>query len=218
MLYLDGDMIVRHSLLPLWNTDITGCAVGVVCDYDSGMDRYNNYNRLKYSPHLGYFNAGMLLVNLKYWREHQVVNEFAEDIRHHSEDIRFHDQDVLNFVFRERKKEVSVKYNLQSGFLLKHPYCDYEKNEQDIHEAIKDPVIVHFVLSKPWYAYNREPTHPFASTFFKYQNQTKWRGVRIDRRSYKLRIINFVADMLRKCGLKPKLPVLLEYIDIDPID
>lgn len=216
VLYLDGDMIVRHSLLPLWETDLTGYAVGVACDEASGVIEY--YNRLKYPPYLGYFNSGMLLINLSFWREKQVVNEFTEYLQHHSDDIRCHDQDVLNYVFRERKKEVSVKYNLQNGFLYKHPNYDYLKYEQEVLEAIKDPVIVHFIGHKPWNAYNRGSIHPFASTFFKYQNQTKWRGVRTEKRPMKLRIINFVADVLRKTGLKSQLPLCNQYIDIAPID
>ena len=66
VLYLDGDVIVRHSLLPLWNTNIEEKAVAAAYDCSSGRIEY--YNRLKYPFELGYFNAGVLLINLKYWR------------------------------------------------------------------------------------------------------------------------------------------------------
>lgn len=46
VLYLDGDIIVRHSLLPLWETDMTDYAVGAVMDVSDGDIRI--YNRLKY--------------------------------------------------------------------------------------------------------------------------------------------------------------------------
>ena len=36
VLYLDGDIIVRHSLLPLWQTDLTGYAVGATIDASEG--------------------------------------------------------------------------------------------------------------------------------------------------------------------------------------
>lgn len=44
ILYLDGDCICRHSLLPLWETDISHYAVGAVFDRSEGNIEY--YNRL----------------------------------------------------------------------------------------------------------------------------------------------------------------------------
>lgn len=61
VLYLDCDTIVRHSLLRLWNTDLTGYAVGVVMDVSDGDIRI--YNRLRYPFTKGYFNSGVLLAS-----------------------------------------------------------------------------------------------------------------------------------------------------------
>ncbi|GHT96385.1 hypothetical protein FACS1894141_6480 [Spirochaetia bacterium] len=70
ILYLDCDIIVRKSLVDLWATDITHNPIGAV--YDMTIDDIRNYNRLRYDRALGYFNAGVLLVNLKYWRDNNV--------------------------------------------------------------------------------------------------------------------------------------------------
>ena len=215
VLYLDGDIIVRHSLLSLWNTNLKDSAVGAVPDPSDGDLEF--YHRLNYPPELGYFNAGVLLVNLEYWREHDVVSTFMGYMQEHTDKLICHDQDVLNVIFSDNKIVLPIKYNLTNGFILKSPQFDYRKYEKVVLEARKDPVIVHFTVEKPW-NYSRQPKHPFSSTFFKYQSQTKWKGVRIDKRPFKLRIINFIADTLRKYGLKSQLPPWYEFYDIPPID
>ncbi|MBQ2210107.1 MAG: glycosyltransferase family 8 protein [Prevotella sp.] len=216
VLYLDGDIIVRHSLLPLWITDLGNDAVAVVPDGFNGMMEI--YQRLGYPSKLCYFNAGVMLVNLKYWREHMVVKDFLEYLETHAEDILYQDQDVLNVVFKDKKTILPIKYNLVSSYLWKIPLFDVNKFEKELIEAFTDPVIVHFIAGKPWYVYQRCP-HPFKNTWNKYQNQTKWKGVKIEHRPFKLRVINFMADLLRKWKLKAQLSVKDRgYIDINPID
>lgn len=218
VLYLDGDVIVRHSLLPLWNTNIEEKAVAAAYDCSSGRIEY--YNRLKYPFELGYFNAGVLLINLKYWREHQVLNDFISYMENHADSIRCHDQDVLNVVFRCRKVTVPLKYNLQHLFLLKK--CDdydYWKLEQEVLEARGDPCIVHFTSRwKPWRIYRRGWVHPFSSTWDKYQNMTKWKGVKYDYRTKSQRIRRYAGNILRRFGLLPPLRQNSKFLTIAPID
>ena len=218
VLYMDGDIIVRHSLLPLWNTDLKDYAVGAVPDVIEIEYSKAYSKRLNYPSQLGYFNAGVLLVNLEYWREHNVVTDFISFIQKHADILLCHDQDLLNVLFSDKKVMLPIKYNLTSGFLWKQPQYDFRKYEKEMEEAWRDPVIVHFTAEKPWSSYRRHTKHPFSSTFLKYQSQTKWKGVKKDHRPFKLRVINNVADMLRKYGLKSQIPPLYEYIDIAPID
>lgn len=214
VLYLDGDIIVRSKLSQLWNTDMTNHAIAAVPDAIEDTTEF--YNRLKYPRCKGYFNAGVMLVNLDYWRKHNVVSEFMDFIKNRANDILYHEQDVLNVIFQDKKVTLPIKYNLNSGFLWKSPRYD-RKYERDVLEARREPVIVHFTEEKPWIYYQRNP-NPFISTWLKYQNQTKWKGVRIDKRPFKLRVINYVADILRKYRMKFQLVFLKEYIDIAPID
>lgn len=214
VLYLDGDTIVRHSLDELWNADLSCFALAAVPDMRTGtIDRYN---RLRYPSTMGYFNSGVLLINLKFWRDNQVLKVFTDYISSHRDDIFAHDQDVLNYVFRGLKKHLPIKYNFQHGYLWKEPLYDYWKYEKEVLEARKDPVILHFTSgNKPWVKYQPDP-HPFCSSFYKYQNMTKWKGVRIDNRSIKTRIRTFVGDILRWMKVRPT--VKNDFIEIEPID
>ena len=216
VLYMDGDLIVRGSLASLWDTELTGYAVAAAVDGLSGDIEI--YNRLRIPIEKVYFNSGVMLVNLDYWREHAVINEFYDFIRTRAEDIALWDQDVLNYVFQDRKTLFPIKYNLTSGFLFKTPRFDYWKNERELKEALKNPVVVHFAGDKPWYYYLRAP-HPFTSTWKLYQDQTLWKGVTWEHRSRKLRMVNSMADTLRKFRILPKGNAYWSYyIDIAPID
>ena len=217
VLYMDGDIIVRHSLLPLWNTDLKGYAVGAMPDI-IGIEYSGEFSkRLNYPSQFGYFNSGVLLVNLEYWREHRVVRDFMRYIQEHADILIFPDQDILNALFHDKKVVLPIKYNFICGFLWSSSQYDFGKFGKELREALKDPVIVHFTGGKPW-QYSRLPQHPFSSTFYKYQRQTRWKGMKVERRSFRLRIVNYVADLLRKYGLKSQIPPLYEYIDIAPID
>lgn len=210
VLYLDGDVVVRNSLLSLWQSDIEKYAVAAVPDM-SPEDIYS-CERLNYDLRMGYFNAGVLLINLRYWREHNVIERFCEYIRTNYNSILLQDQDVLNYVFREEKYMLPYKYNYQQNLVTKKYYY---YNINAVLEACKDPIVLHFSgYNKPWNSY-KTTYNPYNSSFYKYQNQTIWKGLTIDRRSFKLKIKNHVAKILRKMRIKS---TVCGYVDIQPID
>ena len=213
ILYLDGDIIVRHSLLSLWNTDLTGYAVAAVNDSLHTDIHYDA--RLGYPSDKGYFNAGVLLINLGYWREHNISQHLTDFMESHHDVLTFHDQDILNGVFWNQKVSLPIKYNLVSGYLYKQFSLEKRKDQQEIIDARKDPVIVHFAANfKPWESYIRFP-HPFNSTFYYYQDLTKWKNHRVDNRSLILKTKNYITDYLRRIKVLP--PLNSYYIDVKPV-
>ncbi len=217
VLYLDGDVIVRRSLLPLWDIDLTDYAVAAVPDKTESWGE--KYDRLGYSAELGYFNAGVMMINLDYWRRGHVIDNFVNMLMNRPQAIVCYDQDVLNYCFREKKLHLPIKYNMQDGYLYIVPGYDYQKYEAEVLEARKDPVIVHYTNGKPWYTYNRHQ-HPWRSLFFKYCEQTIWKDEPLwEMRSLKMRLIKRIAVVLRRWKIIPELPPNgYEYIDIPPID
>ena len=215
VLYLDGDTIVRHSLTTLWEIDLSGYALAAVTDMSSG--NIEIYNRLRYPKELGYFNSGVLLINLDWWRKNNAISLFVEYITKYSERIKFQDQDILNAVFSNHILFLPVTYNFQHGFLKRIPNYDYRKYEKEVEEARKDPVIVHYTLGKPWEK-TVPDAHPFTSTFTKYQRQTIWRNSKkIDRRSTMLKIRFFIGQILRYLRLRQRSRTNI-YIDVLPVD
>ena len=214
VLYLDGDLIVRQSLLPLWETDISEFAVAAGYERPYQMSSSDYFDRLGYSPQLGYFNSGVILINLDFWRRNQISRKIFGLLNDCPEKLVLGDQDCLNIVLKENKLELPPKYNLISSFLYAESF-DKAQSEEEVRTGIENPVIVHFTTDKPWYKYVRDP-HPYGSTFIKYQDETRWKGQRVDRRPIKRKLINAVADIMRSLKLKPKLEPL--YINIKPLD
>lgn len=196
VLYLDCDMIVRKDLTDLWNINIEDVAVGVALDGMDGLIQL--YNRLEYPIEKGYFNAGMLLINLKFWREKKVLHKSLLFIEHHYDRIVSHDQDVLNYVLQDSKKHVSFTYNFGECFLYepKMMQFDYFKYKNEIDEIIYDPAIVHYTLSKPW---RTTCLNPFRTLFYRYRDETQWKGMPLEKPNRTIKSIG--KGILRKLGL-----------------
>lgn len=209
VLYLDGDIIVRKSLDDLWNLDISKYALAAVPDQSEAIFEEENY--LKVEHWHGYFNAGVMLVNLKYWKERNLRKDYYNFIQNYPDRIRLRDQDVLNYVLNEKKLLIPIRYNFTGGWLLKSRKIDTEKYKDQIDDAIKDPVIVHYTPGeKPWTTYCRQP---YKALFLKYKSQTIWKGTPlIENRPLKLRISKFFSGILRKFKLMPEIPYGKEYI------
>ncbi|GHU75169.1 LPS 1,2-glucosyltransferase [Spirochaetia bacterium] len=170
VLYFDCDIVVRKSLAALWATDITHNPIGAV--YDMAIDDIRNYNRLRYDRALGYFNAGVLLVNLKYWRDNNVSNKIIQYINRYPERLQYWDQDALNGVLIKDLLALPFKYNMQTFFFLKDPMLRIDFINE-IENDIKDPVILHFSTScKPWL---KGLYSPAKSEYFKYLALSLWK-------------------------------------------
>lgn len=179
IIYLDGDIIVRDSLSQLWETDM-GKEIPIAGVPDAENSTVGHYNRLRYPMELGYFNSGVLLINLDYWREHNVLEDFLRIISEKRPVLRCHDQDVLNYLFRENKLMLPVKYNMQNCFLYRRDLVPlpWTLNEQ-IAEGQQQPAIIHFVTTpKPWHS---DCHHPYKAEFEYYRNRTEWRNMQEKR-------------------------------------
>lgn len=192
VLYLDCDMVVTDNLSGLWNADIEHCAIGAIAG--GSCDNPSTYERLQYPRELSYFNAGVLLINLKYWREHDIANQTLQFIKEYPERIKWWDQDALNYVLRETKLELPLKYNLQDLFLYQNPTIS-DKYKTEIEKAIAERTIIHFTSpNKPWY---KECTHPLRSEYIRYLSLTEWKDTKPQTRNRDLFLITFIKRIYR---------------------
>ncbi|NMA74619.1 MAG: glycosyltransferase family 8 protein [Bacteroidales bacterium] len=173
ILYLDSDLIVRKNIRSLWNTDITDYAIGCVEDMFSSKQSY--YERLQYDPKYSYFNSGVLLINLDYWRNNEVLQELMTYFHQQKDKLIFIDQDLLNGVFYSRKKNLSLMWNVQDGFLRVKRHVR-SATSRELDEIISDPAIIHYTgEKKPWH-YKCE--NPYKVEYFYYLDKTQWKGER----------------------------------------
>lgn len=198
--YFDGDVIVRTSLKKLWNLNLEGKSLGAVPDALSGTLAY--YNRLHISIAKGYVNSGVLLINLKYWREHGYTEKFVQFIQKHPERIVLPDQDVLNYVAQDSKIFIPMKYNLQTLFLYKLPYQYFSiyQFKSEFEEARVCPAVIHFSGCRPW---EEGCKNPYKDEFFKYRAHTIWANEPLQKAhtSLKFKIKEFLRWALTPVGI-----------------
>lgn len=172
VLYLDCDIIINSSLNPLWNIDLKGYALGAV-DESATVDP-ELYTRLQYPSVHGYFNAGVLLLNLEYWRYNAVSELCFDYIKNNADRLVLNDQDALNAVLYNQWMHLSYRWNMETSFYTVKFAKKHEDNYEYI-QALKSPAIIHYTWeAKPWNGFN----HPMKEYFFKYQDLTEWKKLR----------------------------------------
>lgn len=171
VLYLDCDIIVDGSLGELFDAVWNDVAVGVVTDMSYNQKEF--YERLQYEEEKGYFNAGVVFINLDYWREHGIGQQCMDYLENHYDRIWNNDQDVLNVVLRDKKLTLPVRYNFQVQFLMSYFYPTYSPQLQEDIKETTQPIIIHYAAElKPWMAYYY--SFPFYRTWQKYKKLSPW--------------------------------------------
>lgn len=209
VLYLDCDIIVNKSLQELWNTDISNIAAGVIIDSGHFIEDRNMMCGLENAEQ--YFNSGVMLINLDYWREHNLLSDFLEFIKSHKDVLRSHDQDVLNATLKGHTVYLPIIYNFQDFYLFP-PYFDKygDKLKHNILSMRNDDIAI-FHLSMPvkplscWHY-----TYPFHALWRKYKIISNWK--RIPYSNSQKEIISF--RILKVCWILGIKKTRIKFIPI----
>ncbi len=170
ILFLDADMIVTDSLLPLWTTDISRHPFAAVANPRYPFLSNWPLNELGISDPRRYLNSGVLLMNLAWMRREGFVAMIRRYAEGHPGNC-FPEQDALSALFHDRFLELHPRWNVQQTLydlpLEKLPYSALE-----VAEAIGSPAVIHFLGPyKPWqYMCN----HPMRHLYFEHLRQTPW--------------------------------------------
>jgi lipopolysaccharide biosynthesis glycosyltransferase len=171
VLFLDSDLIVRSSIVELYDTAFEEHTLAAVENPFSTSDA----ERLALPTGAAYFNAGVLLINLRAWRDEGTCEKAIEYINAQADVLRFHDQDALNATLRGRWRKCSPVWNAQEAFFLTRcAAAELGVDKRELRSTRSNPRIVHFTGSaKPWDGYLN---HPFEDEYFKYLAWTPWKG------------------------------------------
>ena len=173
VLYLDCDILVRQPLDALWALDLDGHVLGAV----AAPNDPENCRRLQLDNGRGYFNSGVLLIDLDRYRRFGVYRKAIHFVQCHPERIRWHDQDVLNHLLRDHWLSIADCWNvttpwwLISGDTLRP---DVDLRDPDHHLPFV-PALIHFTGGgwyKPW---NYLCLHPHRQAYRHLASQTPWR-------------------------------------------
>jgi lipopolysaccharide biosynthesis glycosyltransferase len=179
ILYLDADLIVMDSLSKLWNFSIGTNAIGATIDTIAilkGAAILDHLKALQLPEQHVYFNAGVLLLNLKVLRDLRLLEIVKEWTQRYLSLMINSDQDVLNAILAGSVSYFDLRWNLQAPLIA--PIKLGWKCSTEHVKAVSDPGIIHYVsYRKPW---RKEFKLPYQSLYFKYLAQTPWKDDEID--------------------------------------
>lgn len=209
ILYIDADTVVLDSMLELCDYDMDGYACAMAGSGMTGVVK--QYLQLQ-----NYFNAGIIYFNLKYWREHNVEQDFI-DVINSEECYKYTiigDETLNNYVMRDRIKKLPLKYNFEStwwlwgwNFKLYKKLGWYSPEDcyytiAEIQEAKNKPCIGHYVdltTGRPWDYLN---DNPFRKEFEQYSELLKpWKTIDFAMRGIggKNKLIAWIKLLVKKC-------------------
>ena len=141
VIYIDSDTIVQGDISKLYNTEIgdfymSGCreqameqvdVYGTYCEEVVGVSRHQ------------FFNAGLMLINCKQFREKKVLDKFIFHLGEYNF-IVTQDEDYLNLICKDHVYWLDQRWNteLTDGLLYNYDY--------------RDANILHYIMvNKPWH-------------------------------------------------------------------
>ena len=205
VIYLDSDLLVRDDISELWLAEIGNdyclAVPDIACPYVDA--RTADFNYKKSSPYLAglspianwrqlglnggasYFNSGVMVLNIRRWREERIELKLLECLRNNPNYIWCWDQYALNVVFAGEWSELPTRWN-QGAHVFEFPDETYSPIEQQLFLNVRDnPAIIHFTTEwKPWHYHN---DHPLRELFFEQLDKTTWAGWRPEKPRFSIR-------------------------------
>ena len=198
-IYLDCDVAVMEDIGGLWDLDLGDKSllaaqdlIGWVSDPSAGLA---NYRELGFPPDKKYFNAGVLVLNLRKWRISNTPQALLDYLREYREVIRASDQEALNAVLGNDWGELDFRWNWQiKARIYRIGTHKMGWSPPDIRKSI-----IHFHSSeKPWLP---ACDYPEREAFFRYLDMTEWSGWRVPQHRELLgRLVRPVADARNALG------------------
>ena len=177
ILYLDGDMVALTDVRPLWEVDLEGHLLGAVQDPVAGRvgqsPEMMHWKDWEVPEGMPVFNSGLMVLDLKRWRQERVFERVLEAARRHMARMRWHDQDALNYVARGDFLHLDPAWNVMPH-LYYTPHRDRVIYEKPVSKrCIRAPRILHFCMDhRPWKGPGR---HWREAEFYRYLFRTAWK-------------------------------------------
>ena len=192
VIYLDCDLVVCKDLKSLWETDVNDVAVTMAPDLlyqdKATLSRLGINNN--------YLNSGVIVMNLDYWRKHDVMKRLLAYISDKGNELIYNDQDSLNVILHDERRQLPVKYNVTPHYFLKNPDNYPKEMHEEIRDARINPIIFHFLGKiKPW---SLGCYLPGKELFMKYQKASGWRHFTIEKYVFKRIVYTLFPNIKKK--------------------
>ena len=151
VIYLDSDVLVLDSLVPLWESELGDAWIAAVTNvFPNEEFAHVHCGRLGLDP-ARYFNSGVLLMDLNRLRAARSFDRVRDFALANREQLIFPDQDTLNGALGEHRLSLHPRWNLMLG-IEQHPWSKQIHGAEAVAAAVADPAIRHFegTANKPW--------------------------------------------------------------------
>lgn len=140
VLYLDADLVIQIDILRLENFAFNGAFLAAAFGSEVKWTLEHKFfiGKLNWSPETACFNSGVLLFNVKAWKDHNIDERWKKLAGNYPNELLSADQTILNAICEGKFARLDARYNNIWDPAWKSP-------EHDITS------ILHFVGSpKPW--------------------------------------------------------------------
>jgi lipopolysaccharide biosynthesis glycosyltransferase len=170
IIWIDVDTLVLGDIARLWDTSLDSYALAATAeDTLSPVHPARHRKRLKLDGL--YFNAGVLLLNLDYWRQSHISEEIVKFIER-EKNLIFPEQDAINVVLHKQILPLDCRFN----------FFPLSELSSKAIQQFGEPVIVHFIVQqKPW-RYRKIPFllwsvrgYKFIDLWWQYAHLSPWK-------------------------------------------
>ena len=145
VLYLDADTLIASSIDELFQIPLENVAIGAAKDQQNFI--IATKQRIGLPQQHTYVCAGVLLMNLSYWRKHNIAQQILDWAIANAHRLGCPDQDAINVVLREKTVVLPAKW----GIIARNFLYDAFYQTDEAAEAYHHPCIIHYAGCAPWY-------------------------------------------------------------------
>lgn len=177
VLYLDCDVIVSGSILSLETIALEGHAFAAVPELAMPPAQKKH---IGLQPEDQYYNAGIMLINLNYWRKNNLKQQCFDYYASMNGNLLYSDQDILNHCCKGHIFPLSHRYNLPPVlryfpryFIKRYQPAYYEVSREAYLDVLKNPSMIHFLGDeRPWFQGN---FNPYRKVYEYYKSISPWK-------------------------------------------
>jgi len=145
LIYLDSDIIFINNPIKLFNQEIDKLnESGFTISAKTETSLRGHAEKVMQLKSKKYFNAGVMIINIKKWKEDKITNQLFKTMNSISEKIIYWDQDVLNSYFDGDYSELNSSLNFQVEM-------DKGNNFRIQKDQLSSIILLHYSGKfKPW--------------------------------------------------------------------
>lgn len=175
VIYLDCDTMLLNDICKLWNYPMYNYPILAIQDLAAPFfntklsvkdksinvlvnNPIPNYKKLGLNPKSKYFNSGVMVIDLEFWRKNKVELSLCRIIKDNYDSVLFCDQYAFNVYFANKWKPVDLRWN-QTYYVHSINEDKYPLFSAFVLRRLKKfPWIVHFnTENKPWLSRTKHP-------------------------------------------------------------